>query len=183
MDKLEQKIQSKRAVLDHVEELDANALWQGIRQELDAPKTARRIHLVRWWAMAASVALVALIVSTVLLWKQVQEAPNKAYSLAYFSAELGEQEANYQALISEKEQNLQLDTIKREEFEALFEELDVLDTIYQEYSQQIPLYGENERLINTLIKYYELKIRVLEQLENELFKKQEYKEYEKEITI
>ena len=133
--------------------------------------------------MAASIALIALIASTVLLWKQVQEEDSVQYSLADFSPELGEKEATYKALISKKEQALQLDTVNRKEFEALFEELDILDTIYQEYSQQIPLYGENERLINTIIKYYELKIRILEQLENELFKKKHYQSYEKEITI
>ncbi|MEN0048600.1 MAG: hypothetical protein AAF806_16180 [Bacteroidota bacterium] len=184
MDALEKNIQSQRGELDHVEQVDETQLWNTIRLQLEVAPPAKRVSLMKWWAVAASVVLLVLMVSSVLMWQQLQQNGELLqYSLSSLSPELEQQEENYKQIIQAKKQELNFDQLNPSEFQALFDELAILDDLYQEYTAQIPMYGKNDRLINTLIKYYELKIRVLEQLENELIKKKHYENYDKEIRM
>jgi len=184
MDSLEKEIQAKRGELDYVEPVEEIQLWNNIQTQLGTPPKAKRVSLVKWWAVAASIALFALIVSTVLMWQQLQQNEELLqYSLSSLSPELEQQEENYKQIIQAKKQEINFDQLNPSEFQALFEELNILDNLYQEYAAQIPIYGKNDRLINTLVKYYELKIRILEQLENELIKKKHYENYDREINM
>ena len=184
MDDLEKNIQAKRGELDYVEQVEETQLWNTIRSQLEAAPPAKQVSFTKWWAIAASVALVVLMISTVLMWQQLQRNEELLqYSLSSLSPELEQQEENYKQIIQTKKQEINFDQLNPNEFQALFEELEILDDLYQEYAAQIPMYGKNDRLINTLIKYYELKIRILEQLENELIKKRHYENYDREIKM
>lgn len=184
MDSLEKNIQAKRGELDYVEQVEETQLWNTIQLQLGVAPPAKRVSFMKWWAVAASIALLVLMVSTILMWQQLQRNGDLIqYSLSSLSPELEQQEENYKQIIQAKKQEINFDQLNPGEFQALFEELEILDNLYQEYAAQIPIYGKNDRLINTLIKYYELKIRILEQLENELIKKKHYENYDREIKM
>ncbi|MEM8528648.1 MAG: hypothetical protein AAGG68_28675 [Bacteroidota bacterium] len=184
MDSLEKNIQAKRGELDYAEQVEETQLWNNIQAQLGTVQPTKQRSLMQWWAMAASIALLALIVSTVLMWQQLQQNEEMIhYSLSSLSPELEQKENNYKQIIQAKKEAIQFDQLNPQEFQALFEELEILENLYQEYAAQIPMYGKNDRLINTLIKYYELKIRILEQLENELIKKKHYENYDREIKM
>ena len=167
MDQLEKQIREKRAALDSVEEPEIEAIWQGVRQGVER----RQSHLLRWrWISVAATLAILLGLNLFLLWDRA-ERDSTVITLSDLAPELAEQEKGFQTLIARKEAALGLDHLSREEFSALFRELDLLEEIHSESLQEIPFRGNNERLINTLIRYYELKILILEQLENEIHKK------------
>jgi len=90
------------------------------------------------------------------------------------SPELAQQEAAFLAIISQKEAALKLNELDRTVYAPFFEEISLLDSFKTESQKELPNYGANDRLLNTIIRYYELKILLLEQLENDLAKQQYY---------
>ncbi len=167
MDPLERKILQDRDALNRVEQPEVEAIWEGVRQGLEEP---RKLRARRWWMVAAAAILLLLSMNVFLLWEKGGES-EPALSLADVSPELAVKEREFQRLISEKESAISKEELPKAEFAALFHELEILEDLNAEYRKELPVYGNNERLINTLIRYYELKILILEQIENEIIKK------------
>ncbi|MEL6356729.1 MAG: hypothetical protein AAFQ37_07325, partial [Bacteroidota bacterium] len=69
---------------------------------------------------------------------------------------------------------LHLDDLDKNIYGPFLEELQLVDSLRAEYLQELPQYGNEVRMVNTLIRYYELKIRILSQIENELLKQKQY---------
>lgn len=184
MDQLERNIKAAREELDQIESLDTERVWKGIQEELNPTTKVRRLSNKRWWAIAAAVAILILSVNTFLMWQKINQVDETLeYSLSSLSPELAAKEATYKKLIHAKAEVIATAALSEATFKAFFEELALLDTLQKEYTEQIPLYGANERLINTLIRYYELKIRLLERLENELIKKRHHEIREQNSSI
>ena len=87
----------------------------------------------------------------------------------------------YRKLISEQESKLNIGAIDKAIYEDIFSELHELESLHQEYLKDLSQYQEQELLIQTLLKYYERKLRILERLSFEIEKRQLYEKRELEI--
>jgi len=171
MDELERQITARRRNLDQAEEMDQSSLWKAIDQRLPEHRTYVRVRRYRRLLFAASFLLIILSAALIWQWKQEDTLPTK---LGDLSPELAEQEENYLSLISKKESTLQLEELDKTLYGPFLEELKLVDSLQEEYFQELPQYGNEVRMVNTLIRFYELKIRILSQIENELLKQENY---------
>ncbi|MFK8163092.1 MAG: hypothetical protein AB8H12_11570 [Lewinella sp.] len=171
MDEFEDQVRNKREDLDNVEDLSTGELWAGIEERMTGQKSGKRIRLYQRWLVAASVLLLCSLGLAYAGWQDQEAQPTR---LSDLSPELAQQEADFLKTISIKEAALNLDELDHETYASYFEELSLLDSLQTEYQEELPHYGANDRLLNTLIRYYELKIHLLEQLENDLAQQQYY---------
>ncbi|MCU0346952.1 MAG: hypothetical protein MUC59_08405 [Saprospiraceae bacterium] len=91
------------------------------------------------------------------------------------------EERKLQQLVSQREREIGLDTLDRMAYADLLRELEVLELTVEQARKDFAGMPQNDRLVNTLIKYYELKIRILEQISNEINKREYHAELEKRI--
>ncbi len=96
-------------------------------------------------------------------------------------SELAQQEAHLQQLVHRKKNEIGFERLDRAAFAELFRELDELEITVEQARKDAAELPRNERLAETLIRYYELKIRILEQLSNEINKKEYHEGLEKSI--
>jgi hypothetical protein len=171
MDEFERHILNRRAELDAVEKVPANALWTGIEERMSGQKSGKRIRLYQRWMAAATVLLLLSFGLAYAGWQSPEALPTR---LSDLSPELAREEAAFLNIISIKEAALNINELDVKVYAPFFDELYILDSLQAEYQRELPEYGANERLLNTLIRYYELKIELLEQLENDLAKQQYY---------
>lgn len=91
------------------------------------------------------------------------------------------EEEALQQLVALKQKEIGLDTLDKEKYANLLKELDELEITVEQARKDFAGMPENERLLQTLIRYYELKIRILEQISNEINKRQYHEALEKRI--
>jgi hypothetical protein len=92
-----------------------------------------------------------------------------------------DEEHRLQLLVHQKKKEIGFDQLDRKAYEALFKELDELELTIEQARKDAAGFPGNERLVETMIRYYELKIRILEQLSNEINKKEYHEGLEKSI--
>lgn len=184
MDNFEKYMRENRGELDRLEPLDDKAMWKGVVKRMpptESPPKGQAItnHGLRskwkWLAMAASVAA---LIGWALYFFQPVERP---FSLADISPELAEREADLLRLISQKETEIGLDQLDRAAFAEVFGELAELENSAAVTRQDLAEGQTKERTLETLLRQYELKIRILENLKREIEKKEYHDELEKEI--
>lgn len=173
---LEKYLQAQRANLD-VEAPDDQLIWEGIRNDLqvrDVRKDRKRV-LIRIRNMAA-IVIIILSMGYMLADLFNERRTSGEISLANVDKELGERELEYQAALSYKMSEAgtlnELDNIIIAE---LLEEIQRLDTIYEQTMKDLGELGYNEQVINTIFDTYEKKIYLLELiiLENNKIKNHE----------
>ena len=86
-----------------------------------------------------------------------------------------------QQLVAQKQREIGLDTLDRAAYADLLRELDELEVTVGQARKDFAGMPQNERLVQTLIRYYELKIRILEQINYEINKQKYHEELEKRI--
>lgn len=94
---------------------------------------------------------------------------------------VSEEERQLQQLVAQKQREIGLDTLDRAAYADLLRELDELEVTVEQARKDFAGMPQNERLVQTLIKYYELKIRILEQINYEINKQKYHEELEKRI--
>ncbi len=92
-----------------------------------------------------------------------------------------EEERQLQQLVAQKQREIGLDTLNRATYADLLAELDELEISVEEARSDLDGMPQRERLMETLIRYYELKIRILEQINYEINKQKYHEELEKRI--
>lgn len=160
---LEKYLQKQREALD-VESPDDQLIWEGIRSELtrtDGPAGKRRV-MVRIRNIAA-VVIIVLSVGYVLIDLIGERRAEVGVSLADIDRNLGERESEYRALVSFKlEEAGALSHLDNLIIAELLEEIQKLDTIYEETMKDLGELGYNEQVIETIFDTYEKKIFLLE---------------------
>jgi hypothetical protein len=173
---LEKYLKNQRPDLD-VETPDDQIIWEGIRKDLgtSAARTVKKKRLIQ----IRNIAAVAIIVISVgyMMGDLIREHRlNKGVSLASLDKHLGEREKEYKALVDFKMNEVgsynETDNIIIAE---LLEEIQKLDTIYEQTLKDLGELGYNEKVINMIFETYEKKIYLLELiiLENNKIKKNE----------
>ena len=185
-DSLEQYIQTKRSDFDRQEWVPRDRMWEAIQQESDQVTnkskpsfSVRKAYLL--WSVAAT--LVLAVGAGIWISNPSNEDPAimNDNTLASYFPELADEEQMYRKLISEQESKLNIGAIDKAIYEDIFSELHELESLHQEYLKDLSQYQEQELLIQTLLKYYERKLRILERLSFEIEKRQLYEKRELEI--
>lgn len=168
--KLEQYIQQHRPEFDQVEPTPGERMWAAIHDESSRPSTSPwAITLGRNWRWSMAAGLV-LLLGVSLWWQNDQPNTTPVYELATYFPELAAQEKDYQRLINQRESELQVDQLDKSMYRDIFQELQQLEDVHQEYLADVPAYQQEELLVSTLLKYYEHKLRILERLSHEIQK-------------
>ncbi|MFN7118688.1 MAG: hypothetical protein ACK4TA_17955 [Saprospiraceae bacterium] len=174
MDKLEQRIAALREELEQVEQPDRAAIWGGVQRKMGTP--ARRFYQhPSWRAVAASVAI--LLIASAGWWAhRLLYGYSEDITLTHLSPEWQKEIKYYQQLVNEKERTLHLENIDRDAFSEVLRELESLDSVQAEFRQDFRALPKDERTVQTLLRYYEQKIRILELLTKEIQIKQNEQE-------
>jgi len=170
MNDFEKHILKNRGTLDRIEKPDADRVWQQLRRDLGHEPRVRRLPPWQWLSVAAAIVLILGIGITIGLHLQTSQPDTPI--VVELPPELAERKQYYQQLVENKMEAMQYDTIDRRNFQNFFQELDKLEELHEQVLQDLPEYGANDQLSAALLKYYELKIRILERLEYEINKQQ-----------
>jgi hypothetical protein len=176
---LEKYLHDHRKELD-VESPDDQLIWEGIRQDLQRsrPATGRRKLWIRIRNMSA-IIIIAVSVGYMMVDIIGDRRSSVKITLSDIDRDLGAREQEYRKIVSFKEQEVssfnQTDNMIIAE---LFEEIQKLDTIYEETLKDLNELGYNEQVIQTIFDTYEKKIYLLELiiLENNKIKNHEKEE-------
>lgn len=179
--KLEKYLKEHRDSLD-VDKPDDPLIWEGIRNDLQQGhnRPGRRTRLIRIRNIAAALILlvsVGYMVQDLLgeRWK------NQSVSLADIDQELGAREQEYRTLVSYKLQEAEsLNHVDHVIIAELLEEIQKLDTIYEETMNDLSELGYNEQVIQTIFATYEKKIYLLELI---ILENNKLKNYEREKNL
>jgi len=173
---LEKYLRSQREALD-VELPDDQLIWEGIRQDLqrsDARREKRRT-LIRIRNIAAAVIIVVSVgymINDIIGDRRM----GVGISLADLDSELGAREKEYRTLVSFKQEEAKMFSyVDNVIIAELLEEIQKLDTIYEQTMKDLGELGYNEQVIHTIFDTYEKKIYLLELiiLENNKIKNHE----------
>jgi hypothetical protein len=146
-----------------VEEPDDEIIWMGINAKLPQKKSSFKILKI------AAAILILVSITIVITW-MVRPPRQSTVSLASLSPELANEENSFMLVIDQKLKEIKENNIKKEDYAPFFEELEMLDKLNHEALKDLNTGPVNPRLISMLLKYYEQKIRILEQLLNEIEK-------------
>ncbi len=181
-DDFEKYVVRHRAEMD-TEEPDRDFLWEGVNVALLKQKYNRRVKI--WQVAAVLFAVIAMGQLTYLFLNPSGEvvknvATNDKTEDQEISGAFQALEANYQKEVAALENQVQSKKINPSEYAILFEELDYIKEVEGEFRSDIPLVNDKERLAEILVDTYEKKIklleRLLEQIERDEKRQQQFKE-------
>ena len=176
MDPLEKHILENREKLDEMEFVPVDKMWESISPEKNNIRKLKNNHSNIWKKMAIAASILALI-GWGLWFFQEREQP---FNLADISPEFAERELQLQQLISQKEKEINLEKIDEVLYGDILNDLKTIDQNTEETKLDISKFPDN-RAIETLIRNYELKIRILENLNRQIQKNKYHEELEKSI--
>ncbi len=162
--KLEEYIQENRSGVDH--ETPPESVWNGIESQLTH---SDRKASWNWMWKAATIGL--LIVCGGLIFLLTNKEENLRYSLGDISEEYQQLESDYQVTITSLEKSLDMESIDTDDFAWVFEELEYLDKVNEQYQQDISEGLIDVQTIEALVDYYEKKLKLLKILELEINRK------------
>jgi hypothetical protein len=168
-------LQNREAFDDKMPSMD---LWNKLADELvkeDAHKTSQRpqkmLPVRKVWQMAAGFAAVMLL-GWLLQWKYLQ-APNSASqdmaqgnpSLQKIAPEIAEAETYYFMQINQVQNNLKKYNSKTVGIEnsEVSQELEKLDTVYQNLKKDFYSSGGQEEVVRAMIQNLQLRLQLLQQ--------------------
>ncbi len=186
MSELEKNIRENRFELDHIEMPETGRIWEkiqrGMELENQSPSAGWDISIGKYWRWTIA-ASICLIVGAFFLLRPSLDKTDASIDLASYYPELAQQKEQYVQLIKQKEAEVNINQINRNNFIDIFKELEMLDNIHQETLEDVPKYIDNEQLVRTLIRYYEQKIRILERLSKEVSKQEYHEEKNRERSL
>ena len=186
---LEKYIKENHSEFDQIEGPDNEALlWIQISENLPVKTKPKVVSIFRnryvQLAIAASFGLM-IGLSTWLFYPANQgnnlQNSNNLF-LAQYAPELAEREEGYIRLIAQKESEINFQEINPKDYQDLFRELEALDFLREDYLQDIDQALGNDQFIQTLIRFYERKINLLERLSFEIRKNNKH-EKRKEMQL
>ena len=160
---LEKYLLEQREAMD-VESPDDALIWEGIRkgiQEVDNRSDRKRL-LIRIRNIAA-VAIILVSVTYMITDLMGERGFGKELSLADLDRDLGVREKEYRSMVALKfEEARTYNYVDNVIISELLEEIQKLDTIYEQTLKDLNELGYNELVIQTIFDTYEKKIYLLE---------------------
>jgi hypothetical protein len=173
---LEKYLLKQREAMD-VESPDDALIWEGIRKGLHQSeiRSDRKRMLIRIRNIAAAV-IILVSVAYMITDLMGERRMGKEMTLADIDHDLGAREKEYRTMVSLKFQEAErYNHVDNLIIAELLEEIQKLDTIYEETLKDLNELGYNEQVIHTIFDTYEKKIYLLELiiLENNKIKNHE----------
>jgi hypothetical protein len=166
---LEKYIEGNRAYLD-VEEPDDSIIWTGVSNQLNPSKNGLRTVL----KMAATVAILVAFGYSLIEISDWSLSSKEMMSLSSISDDLARQEKTFQLIIYDREEEISSYDLNNQDLQAFYTEIKILDDYYEDYLQDLQEMGNHPQLIQSMLNYYELKIRILESMLNEIQKREHH---------
>lgn len=192
MDEFEKYIRENRPDFDRIEQVDADALWENIHQPgakvrpLPPKHTGWHLQVGRNWQLTAAAAVVLVVGLAVFFYQSPVNNPTTAtakISLEDYYPDLAREERDFRRTIAQKEAELKLHRLDRQQFIDIFNELDELEQIHRQQMEDLPEIFNNEEWVSTLMRYYEQKLRILERLSREIDKQEQVEERSRARSI
>jgi hypothetical protein len=178
---LEKYLKTKRKELD-VEEPDDALLWEGIRKEIITEKKASGFNL---WKVAA--IFLAVFTLSYIIYNEISREKEREFTLSQINESLGAREKAYQQTVILKMQDANIQelsgTSENDIIPVLINELNVLDTIYQDAISDLKQHGYMEQIVEIIFDTYEKRIRILEKIIMETRKIEKYEEDIQEVSL
>lgn len=133
-----------------------------------------RIRILEFVAPALKVAAIFVLIALSSLWIIdnffAGNQPGKGISLSQVSPELREVEVYYTSMIEEKYSELQSIDLNSEEIQKdiLMKELEEMNSVYESLKLELKSNPSNERIVNAMIQYYQMKAEVMSQIIEQL---------------
>ena len=173
---LEKYLRTRRQELD-VEEPDDVLLWEGIRKEIITEKKSSGFNL---WKVAA--IFLAVFTVSYIIYNEISREKDREFTLSQINESLGAREKAYQQAVILKMQDANIQgitgTSENDILPVLINELNVLDTIYQDAIGDLKQHGYMEQIVEIIFDTYEKRIRILEKI---IMETQKLEKYEKDI--
>jgi len=172
---IEDYIENHRDVLD-VETPDDEKIWKGISTELGK---SRRLRI---WGFRVAAVILVMVTSGVFITYVMHQRKGgvKNYSLLNVSKELGDEENYFHLTIHRKMKEVQQSGSLGEPYYSMITQLRQVDRQVETYMSDIQELGNQPKILNGIIRCYELKIRIIEKTLKEIEKNKHY-ENEKHI--
>ncbi|WP_116127203.1 hypothetical protein [Lewinella sp. IMCC34183] len=173
MDDLERLIGEHRSALDTVESPNADRGWASLQTQLGKRRAETRVRRLRW--SLGAVASLLLLVAASWWWTATKPGSGGLENsplVSDYAPELYAEERRYLASIEEKQAGLDLERVDTTLFAPFLEELRLIDSLQRSDLEGLPQVGVNDRSLRALIRYYHIKLQLLERLEDELHEQQ-----------
>lgn len=177
MDFLEKNISEHRKEMDELEFVPTDKMWDNILPEINKNNNVPTIRRMNIWKITAIAASILALIGWGLWFFHENET---GVNLAEISPELAEREVQLQQLISKKEKELNFENIDKILYSDILNDIKTIDQNTEQTKSDISKFPD-ERAIETLIRNYELKIRILENLNRQIQKNKYHEELEKSI--
>jgi hypothetical protein len=173
--KFDEYIRKNRQKLD-VEKPDEDFLWTGISQSLNNTKK-RNGYLILKIAAAIFIAIGLSFITYQIIAIRL----NQELILANIDPNLAKEEAELQNQIKVYYQVLEKSDYNKELLTENYRDLEYIDTLLKQYSNDLGKNGPNPRLLNSLMDLYQKKIRLLDRMLNEIEKDRKNENYKTNI--
>lgn len=139
-------------------------VWTNIEEKLQHQN--RRLSLSIFWKSAAILFIVGmfsyLLVSTLKNEQNIKDIDK--YSLESISKDAYKREQILLKQIDQLTTQLEKETSDQKQYETYYNEINILNELTEEYKENIPIQGDNRKLIEALIKCYENQRTILENI-------------------
>jgi len=169
MDKFEEYIRENRLLLDSEE--FGNEEWDKIAATFD--RYNRRMRLRKFYSAAIFISVISIGMLIYVNHLKQSEKSAKTEVFREVATYYKEQEISAIKLINGTEEEIRKQSIPVE-YEDMFrdftKQLQIIDNQYEMYKKEIADHGYNQELIQQVIYNYQLKLSVLQMLQNEINK-------------
>lgn len=152
-----------------IEQPDEAMLWEGISSKIDNKKVHSGFN---YWKIAA--IFLAFFSLAYIIYNELDKQNQTEFSLSQIDRSLGERESAYQQIVFDKMKAANINEISSNaEYKIILElsqQLNQLDTIYQDAMHDLAQHGYLEQIVDIVFDTYEKRIRILEQIIRETHK-------------
>jgi hypothetical protein len=166
MENLEKKITANRVRFDDAEPEDGH--FDRFRQKLNRISSPRKFTVPYYVRVAVVLLLVS--VSSILVYELISSVRfHNRYSFGNLSPEYREVEDYYLHVIKVKYDHLQnLDINDHKQKQMILKELKEMDELYLNLSKELKNDPHNEMIINAMIKHYQIKLDIINDITDQL---------------
>ena len=167
MKDLEKIIQENRSAFDSYEPSEGH--FERFEQKLLDLKKPKKIFTIGYMLKAAVVTLL-VVLSGLYVYESFRPKMMKdGIALREVSPEYNEVEIYYTKLVNQKYSEInQFQFLDSTQKSMLMNELDEMDVLYENLKKDLTTNPNDERVINAMIKHYQLKVEVMNQILNQL---------------
>lgn len=153
-DELEKYISQQRDQFEKIESLDEDRLWRNIQANRNGKQ--RSLHI---YGIAASISLLVALVVSLYIWnRESTTGQNLIQSI----------DQEYQVMVGDRLSTMDPELLKSEVTQELLLDIKEVDQYKDELMEEASQYGDQDKILDLLRRYYERKLRMIELLEKEI---------------